>query len=313
MNLNPLKKNLLLVGAADSLAGILGPLLAEEYQLFGIDSRPLPPTMKFPGRFLQVGYTTRRLDEVFRTVSFEALIHIGRISSLTETSRKERFEQNIYGTSNLLQLGLKHHIKQNIVLGTHLVYGAVPENPLYMREEDPLRASEGHAEIFDAIGVDLETRAFLWHHRQVKTTLLRPVHRIGPGCQSFFSSHLSQPYCPKLLGFDPLLQIIDERDTARAIYLALKNQIFGVFNVAGEGVISYSKAMAFAGTTPLMIPAFAAASVASLSRLMGHPVPIHLMNYLQYPVIVSDQAFRKAVGWEPKITTIESLKSLAPH
>jgi UDP-glucose 4-epimerase len=121
---------------------------------------------------------------------------------------------------------------------------------------------------------------------------------------------LSRPYCPKLLGFDPLLQVIDERDVATAIHLALKNSLFGVFNVAGEGVINYSKAIEVAGTSPLVIPPFGSTLTGGLFRLLGYTLPAHLFEYLKYPVIVSDQAFRKAVPWKPQINTMECLQTL---
>jgi len=304
------RQRVLLVGASSGIAQILAPALAEDFDIFGIDSREYRWSEAFPGEFLRVGYTHRKLADVFRKVSFDALLHVGRISSLSEVSRKSRLEQNVYGTARLLRLGVNHGIKKMVVLGTHLVYGAAKEMPCYLREDDPLRASEGYAELFDAIELDLETRAFIYEHRGVNTVLLRPAHIIGAHSQFALSSLLQKKYFPKLLGFDPLIQMIDERDVVRALILCLKKPLFGVFNVAGEGVLPLSKALDLVGTLPVPIPLWAIPSIARVMRLRGLRFPRHLVHYLKYPTIISDQKFREAVSWTPQYTVLETLKKL---
>ena len=59
---------------------------------------------------------------------------------------------------------------------------------------------------------------------------------------------------PVLLGYDPTMQFIHEQDCARAIELAVLNKGWGVFNVAGEGVVPWSHAIRLAGAEPLPVP-----------------------------------------------------------
>jgi UDP-glucose 4-epimerase len=303
-------KQLLLVGAASAMAPAVVARFAKDYIITGIDSRPLPVDFDLPCQFIQIGYTKRRIADIFRTSKFDLLIHIGRIGSTSTQTREVRFEQNVYGTRNLLHLGLTHGISKFIVLSTHLVYGAMRDNPLYLREDEPLRASETCPELFDAIELDLETRAFLWRHRSVRTVLLRPAHILGPHAQHALATLMRAPYCPKLIGFDPLLQFVHEDDIARAIELASSNDIFGVYNVAGEGVIPYSRAIELAGSTPMPIPSFAAQAGVRLVPLLGGRLPTYVIDYIKYPVVISDEAFRKTVGWSPTHTTVDCLATL---
>ena len=55
-------------------------------------------------------------------------------------------------------------------------------------------------------------------------------------------------------GYDPLLQFIHESDLARAIRLCIDSPRSGVYNVGGEGVISYKKAVALAGARAIPLP-----------------------------------------------------------
>lgn len=310
------QKRLLLVGAAGGISEILVPSLKEEYELFGIDSRDYHGVDPFPGQFLRVGYTKRKLTEVFKATSFDALVHVGRISSMDEMSRKSRLEQNVYGTANLLRLAASHGIKKVVVLGTHLVYGAARDIPLYLRENDPLRASEGYGELFDAIELDLETRAFIFEHRNVQTVLLRPVHILGKYCQFALNTTIQKKFFPMLLGFDPLIQIIDERDVVRALLICLKESLFGVFNLAGEGVIPLSRAIELVGIPKIFIPPWAISPVSKVMRVGGQKFPQHLVNYIKYPTIISDKRFKESVHWQPQyqvIQTLEELHKLLQH
>lgn len=304
------RQKLLLVGGASAMAPAVVALFAQNYSITAIDIRPLPSHYDLPCQFYQMGYTKRRIADIFRTSQFDVLIHIGRIGSTSSQSRDVRFEQNVYGTRNLLKLGLTHGIKKFVILGTHLVYGALRDNPLYLREDEPLRASETCPELFDAIELDLETRAFLWQHRQVRTVLLRPAHILGPNSQHALAALMRAPLCPKLIGFDPLLQFVHENDIARAIELATRESIHGVYNVAGEGVLPYSKAIQLAGSTPIPIPAIAAQAGIKWFPILGRNLPSYVLDYIKYPVIISDSAFRSAVHWSPEYSLVQCLESL---
>lgn len=303
-------KKLLLVGAASAMAPAVAALFAQDYTITAIDSRPLPEGYNLPCQFIQIGYTKRRLADIFRTSKFDLLIHIGRIGSTSAQSREVRFEQNVYGTRNLLKLGLTHGIRKFVILSTHLVYGALRDNPLYLREDEPLRASETCPELFDAIELDLETRAFLWRYRDARTVLLRPAHILGPHSNHALAALMRAPFCPKLIGFDPLLQLVHEDDVARAIHISAKKDIFGVYNVAGEGVVPYSRAIELAGSTPVPIPSFTAHAGVRWLPLLGRSLPKYVIDYIKYPIVISDEAFRKAVDWQPAKSTVACLASL---
>jgi UDP-glucose 4-epimerase len=304
------RKRILLVGAASGMAKVLAPELVRDYEIFGIDSREYRGAEPFCGEFLRVGYTHRKLADIFRKLKFDALVHVGRISSLSEISRKSRFEQNVYGTANILHLGVTHGIKKMVILSTHLVYGAAQDMPCYLREDDPLRASEGYAELFDAIELDLETRAFIYEHRGVKTILLRPAHIVGDVSRFVLSSMLQKKYFPTLLGYDPLIQIIHERDVVRALILCLHEPLFGVFNVAGEGVLPLSRALKIVGTIPVPLISWSIPAIEFFMNLSAQRFPRHLVNYLKYPTIISDQKFRQALNWKPQFNLVQTLEQL---
>lgn len=307
------KPKILVTGAAGGLASVAVHRLADDYDLVGVDPRPMRSHQPaFPGEFHQVDYRQRKMADVFRNHQFHALLHLGRVP-VTATARKSlRYNLNVLGTRSLLDLALKFGVRNVIVFSTFHVYGAHQHNHLQITEADPLRASQIFAELSDAVELDNASTMFLLRHReQVRTMILRPVNVVGPLIKNQISQLLRAKYCPVLLGYDPMMQFVHESDVAEALILALRSDRSGIYNVAGEGVVPWSHAVRAAGAVPIPVPHMVAYAAFALASQMGiYRFPKHLIDYFRYPTIISDKAFREELGYAPGVTTIEALRSI---
>ncbi len=304
------RETVLITGAAGGLAGIAVANLADSYDLVGVDPRPLPKGKDFPGEFHVIDYQHRRMGEVFRSHRVDVLLHLGRIPVGARLRSSDRYDTNVLGTRNLLQLARRHGVSRIVVLSTFHVYGAHPHNPGHLLEDDPLRASQTFPELRDSIEMDNLARMFMLQNPSIHLQVLRPVHVVGATIQNYISQLLRNDFCPVLVGYDPLLQFIHESDLARAIRLSIESRRSGVYNVAGEGVISYKRAVDSAGAWAVPLPsALVYGALGTLSRFrLGFPK--HLVDFFRYPAVVSDAAFRREHGYQPSISTIEALRSL---
>jgi UDP-glucose 4-epimerase len=305
------RPRVLITGASGGLASVVVDVLAADYELVGVDPRSLSGGRQFPGEFHRIDYSHRKMADLFRNNDFHAVLHLGRVPATAKARKSVRYNINVLGTRSLLDLSVRFGVKNVIVFSTFHVYGAHQHNHLHITEEDPLRASQIFAELSDAVELDHASSMFLLKHReQVRTVILRPVNVIGPRLQNQISKLLRADFCPVLLGYDPMQQFIHERDIARALLLSLQSDKAGVYNVAGEGVIPWSHAVRTAGATPVPIPHFLAYPFFALASQVGARFPKHLLDYFRYPTIVSDEAFRKDMGYEPQVTTVEALESI---
>ena len=304
---------ILITGASSAIARLVASALSPKYELVGVDPRPLPKATHFPGHFMVADYHSRKLDEVFQKYTFDSVLHLGRIRESQKYSPQYRFQMNVIGTQKLLELCKNYHVKNLIVLSTYHVYGAHRLNPLQLTEMAPLRASQSFPELADAVELDHAATTFMWKHREVRTTILRPVNIIGKHIRNTICTLLRSGVCPKVIGFDPLMQFMDEKDMARALILALENELPGIFNVAGEGVIAYSHAIKHAQAISIPIPPLISTGLVRLLSEMTHiGFPPYLMDYFKYPTVVNDDAFRAVFGYQPKVKTLQSLRNLGP-
>ena len=305
------RQRILITGASSALARLVAGALSPKYDLVGVDPRPAPSNSHFPGEFFVADYHGRKLDEIFHAFPFDSVMHLGRIRDSQHYSSQYRFQMNVIGTQKLLELCKYNQVKNLIVLSTYHVYGAHRLNALQLSEESPLRASQSFPELVDAVELDHACTTFMWRNREVRTTVLRPVNVVGKHIRNTICSLLRSGLCPKIFGFDPLMQFIDEKDMARALILALEQTHPGVFNVAGEGLIAYSHAIRHANAMMVPMPPFITAGlvrvIAEVSRMN---LPPYLVDFLKYPTVVNDDIFREKFGYQPKVKTVQSLKNL---
>lgn len=301
---------ILITGAAGGLSEVVAELLQKDHTLVGVDPRPLPEGRTFPGEFYNLDYRQRRMTEVFRQHKFHALIHLGRVPIASNIRRTTRFNTNVLGTRSLLDQCLHYGLKTVIVMSTFHVYGAHQHNHLYITEDDPLLASHTFPEITDAVELDNVSVAFSLKHRNIRTSILRPTNIIGTRINNQISRSLRSQMVPVLMGYDPLQQFIHEVDIANAVKLVLEGTKSGIYNVAGEGVIPFSRAIEIVGAKSIALPEFLSTPAIKMMKWLGHYYPRHLVDFFKYPTIISDKSIRKDFGYAPKMSTVEALRSL---
>jgi UDP-glucose 4-epimerase len=298
--------SVLVTGVAGSLAARVALALSDDRDVVGLDTRPL--RQEFGGTYVQVKrYNSRPTVEVFRKHRPTTLVHLG-IRGFSPHSLTRRYTENVLGTKSLLDLAVKYGVKRVVVLSTYHVYGAHQHNPINIREDAPLRASQNFPELVDSVELDHLASTFLWQHRDIGTMVLRPVNIVGPSIRNRMSRLLRTRPTPKLFGYDPMVQFLHEDDARRAILTAVNCDAHGVFNVAGEGTVAWSHAVSLAGSYQLVLPR---SFVGLLDRKRRKVFPRHLRDFFRYPVVLDDRAFRRATGFAPVHDTVATLASVA--
>lgn len=293
------KKTVLITGAAGALSQQVINRLRDKYQIVAVDFRELTylsddiPSYK-------IDFNKRVFEDLFKTYSFDSVIHLGRISSSEET-RMSRYNANVLGTQKLLDLSHKYGIQNVIVLSTYHVYGASPYNPALIDETAPLKAAELTMDLVDSVELENLANIYLWRYPDLNITILRPCNIVGPGVKNTISRLLSHSYSPVLMGFSPIMQFIHIDDMADAIELAHKTCKRGVYNVAPSDWIGYQEALEHCQCTGIPLPSIPPVLPKAITKLLNLKMfPTYLVNYFKYPVVINGRAFEEKFGFKPK-------------
>jgi UDP-glucose 4-epimerase len=302
-------RSVLVTGISGNLGRALAKLLHTETHVVGVDRRPFQGKPKDIDHH-QVDLRKARVEEAFRRTSIEAVIHMG-IMHDPHMPFSEAHSFNLLGTQRILDLCVRHGVKKVVVLSSANVYGPRPDNSNFLVEETPLMAADRFSDVRDLIELDMYAQSFMWKHPEVETVVLRHVNIIGPTVRNAPTNYLRLEVPVTLMGFDPMLQLIHEEDACRALVLALRPGLRGVFNVTGPGEVPLSAVMRELGHRPIPLPHLLVRPLlrrAFEARLTSFPP--EEVDHIQYLCVVDGSRFSHEAGWVPRFTLRETIRSV---
>jgi UDP-glucose 4-epimerase len=295
------------------IAGGQGRLIATEllgrFAVTGVDRDPWPGHPREIDLHL-LDLRKRKFEDIFRTVRPDTVVHHAFVRHF-RGDPELRHEVNVLGTQRLLDFAAASGVKRIVVLSSGYVYGALPENPTFIDEEAPLNVSRTYPEVRDLAEVDHLVTTFLWQHPEIATTILRPVNVLGATSHSAIARFLRAPLVPMMMGFDPMMQFIHERDVARAVVQAIDVGTHGVFNVTGSGAVPLSVAVRETGGIAIPFPEpLARLLFEQLFRFGLYHTPAVAIDFLKYVCTLDGRRFRHVTGFAPQHSLRETFAAV---
>jgi UDP-glucose 4-epimerase len=239
-------------------------------------------------------------------------LHLGRLGHSPALGNiHKRIDINLIGTNTILELAQKFNAKKVVILSTHHVYGALPDNPMFLKEDSPLRASFKYAELRDVVEMDQMCTNWMWKNQNnIETIVLRPSNIIGPQIKNSITQYLKTPLAPIPIDYNPMFQFIHEFDMASMIVNALDSFKTGIYNVTNDDFITLHEAAQIIGVKKIKVPIIA---VEQLTKVIS-PVwsfPKYLLDYIKYPSTLDNSELKKSLGDNSfRFTSREALELL---
>lgn len=287
--------SILILGISGGLAQLLAKKLLNKYpqaHILGVDARGIDEVFEHPRlKVKKLKYTRAQFEQLFLTDTFDTVYHLARMGhGRIVDSLEKRLRINVLGTSHILSLCKKNHVKNLIIMSTFHVYGAVADNPAFLDEDSPLRASIEYPELRDVVDMDQICQAWMWENqKKTRTVMLRPTNIIGPSINNSITQFFSSPITLKPIDYNPTFQFIHEQDMASVLMKSLELPL-GVYNVAQEDDFLPLREV-FKIHKPFSIPF--PLSITKLLRGRLSPVPEYLLNYLKFSCLISGKKLKK--------------------
>ena len=221
-------------------------------------------------------------------------------------------EQETIGTWHILNAVAEAKIKKLLVKSDAFVYGARPNNPNFIKETAPLKATKWLGwHVKARVDVEKQLSDFAQHYPDCQTVVLRTSPILGPSSDHLIAKYFMTGPVPKILGFDPLLQFTHEDDAVRALMAALKyDGPSEVFNIAGHGVLPLTTAIHLSGRIPISIPSVICQTAFKLGYFTGTwDIPAELLPYFQYICVLDGHKAQRILNFTPEFSSRQALKS----
>src|SRR3989338_8302356 len=251
--------------AITGTASFLGSTLLKKLEktprfrnILALDKTPPPFKIK-KAKWIHVDLTQGDVDQtlanIFKKYWTKILIHAALLNQ-PHRDVEEAHELQSVGTMHLLTAVEAAKVKKLILASTTDVYGAFPENPNFLTEEHAPRGDQLGPFLKDKIEVEEQFLNFQKKHPEKVVTILRPATILGPTVNNFKTHFLQNPMVPVVMGFDPLVQFLHERDALRAFVKVLEEDHPGIYNIVAKGVLPLSHAIQILNKSAIPIPTF---------------------------------------------------------
>lgn len=302
------KKHIVMVtGVASYWGARVAASLVEQPDLYvlGLDSKP--PAKEIRGLdFVQADVRNPLLSELLREEGVETVCHLVFDESITPS--ESTFDLNVMGTMKVLGACAEAGVHKAVLKSSTLVYGALPNNSAFLREDHPLNGSKKYGYIRDCAEIEGFVNGLRGQAPGLRVTSLRFAHIVGPNAETPMTRFLREEDAVVLLGFDPMMQIIHENDVVGALVHAVLRGVPGAFNVAAAKSLPLWKLMGLASKAA--IPILHPIAYWSVSLLGPRLAPIDL-EYLRYPCVGDLEKMRTELGFTPQYTAEETLREFA--
>lgn len=248
------------------------------------------------------------IDDILTDHHIDTVIHTAYI--LPPIHNKQLMEDiNVGGTRNVLNACARAKVEHMIYTSSSTAYGFHPDNDNPLTEDSPLRGNADFTYSKNKREIEMAIPEWMKDNSSMRLTILRPCFVVGPG----FDNPLSR-YLGKKIVFLPFhtepMQFVHEDDLVRIIYLALSDKKEGIFNMGGDGTISFAEMVRKLGGILIPVPekllSFLNAIAWSLRLSFLSEFPNPALNMIRYPWVVNSDKLKRQLGFTYKFTTREA-------
>lgn len=314
-------RRILITGVSNALGARLARVLSDDpavERVIGLDTRTPPPGLHERITFVRSDVRSPELAGLLRQAGVDTIVH-NDIVQFPEPERTARMlhDINVIGTLQLLAAAERlPTVRTLVVRGSAAVYGSSASAPAFFTEDHTVRgwAAAGSTRFQrDVLELEKLVETFARRHPEVTCTTLRLQPIVGIGTRSPIDALFRAPVVLTAMGFDPRVQVLHADDAVGAMAAAVRAPVHGPVNIAGEGVVSLSRALRRTGRRTIPVaPPLLGPVAGTLARVLGgRPPNDDILRYLRHGRAVDTTRMRTELGFRPNHTTMQAIEAVA--
>ncbi|MFX0170819.1 MAG: NAD-dependent epimerase/dehydratase family protein [Candidatus Hodarchaeota archaeon] len=310
-----MSKVLAITGAASYISRHLIPYLNSSNmqidQFIGLDIRAIGFHSEIPFSFYKCDIRDD-FSKILEEYGVTDLIHLAWTVSPIH-NKKKAYQVDIEGTKNTLVQTNKANIDYFLHTSSTLCYGAYPDNPYPLTENDQLRGNKNfhyshHKTLAEQLLDEFEKSC------EMKIGRIRPSPILSGDLNSYVSEILrggwrtffSLPYPNK----DTHIQFLHISDVLKGFQIMLEHRLGGPYNLTPDYDVKVGEIPEILRKRGLRIPYRVLKILLWFQwKLRLSQVPPAYLDFVAYPYVASNQKLRK-YGFLPEYSTKEALTSL---
>lgn len=302
------EKRILITGAGGYVGRIVGERLSREHKVVGTDLRA---RSDLGFEIVALDIRDPKMQQLMADLQITHVIHLAAVLEGGK-NRTLEYEIDVGGTNNVVQCAAYAGVRHLTVASSGAAYGYHADNPAWLTEEHPLRATD----VFAYAHHKRLVEELLARHRQLAPQLGQLVLRICTVLGATTNNQITALFKKRRIlgvrGSDSRFVFVWDEDVAGAILHGVRGDRTGVYNLAGDGAMTIREIADALGKPTLMLPAFV------LRQALGAGQFLHLSRYgpeqldfLRYRPVLDNRRLKEVFGYQPQKTSVEAFQTFA--
>lgn len=197
-----------------------------------------------------------------------------------------------------------------VVVTSAMIYGARPDNPVPLADDDERRAGPDDGLVGDMLEIERILERTPRVHPGLSVCVVRPAALAGGGADTVVSRHFEAPRLLVVRGSHSLWQFCHVEDLGTAVAEVIRHGVTGAVTVGCDGALEEEDVERISGMRRVEVPSGLAFGTAErLHRVGVLPMPATDLSYVVHPWVVGSTRLLER-GWTAQHDNSECLAEL---
>jgi UDP-glucose 4-epimerase len=307
--------SVLVTGSDGYLGRQLLEALAREREGFenivAMDVRDTPHQERQAGiEYLTADIRSPDLGNIFGQFHIDHVVHLASIVTPgKKTDRDFEYSVDVQGTQNVLEACVASNVGRIIITSSGAAYGYHPDNPAWLNEDHVLRGNPEFAYSDHKRLVEEILARYRREHPELKQLIFRPGTILGDTANNQITALFEKPVLIGLMGADAPFVLIWDKDVIGCIMKGIKEDLTGIYNLAGDGIITMREMASMLDKPYLSLPVWLVRiSLWILKKFGLTQYGPEQIGFLRYRPVLSNRHLKEVFGYTPEKTTRQTFK-----
>ncbi len=255
--------------------------------------------------YLELDVRDPALAEVCQEHGVTCVVHLAAVVSPgPKADRAFLHSVDVLGTENVVESCLAAGVGHLVLTSSGAAYGYHPDNAEWIDEDDPIRGNPEFAYSDHKRQVELMLARYRKNHPELKQLVFRPGTILGPSTRNQITALFERPVVMGLMGAKTPFVLIWDQDVVRAIEKGIFDRAAGIYNMAGDGVLTMRQIADLLGKPYVPVPvAPLKLALWGLKKLGLTQYGPEQVDFLRYRPVLSNRRLKQEFGYTPEKTT----------